>query len=152
MDGATYVELAQTNTGLQITVVAPGKCTLTFNCAGDTAVCVITVRDKPVTSGTISYSTPVINETGISFMPTLDFENPDKEDATVSFTARVTFDPNRVACADTGSSLSGVSTSFDGKDTVTITGEVVIPAEGSLTIAYVLFLGTDQSAFTVTVE
>ncbi len=152
VDGATYVELAQTNTGLQITGVAPGKCTLTFNCAGDTAVCVITVRDKPVTSGTISYSTPVINETGISFMPTLVFENPDKADATVSFTARVTFDPNRVACADTGSSLSGVSTSFDGKDTVTITGEVVIPAEGSLTIAYVLFLGTDQSAFTVTVE
>ncbi len=152
IDGAAYVDLAQTNTGLRITGVSPGKCTLTFTCGDDTAVCVIHVEDKPASSGTIVYSTPVINETAISFMPTLVFENKEKTDATVSFTAKVTFDPERIACADTGSSLSGVSAVFDGHDTVTISGTVTVAAEGSLTIAYILFLGTDQSAYSVSIS
>ena len=152
IDGAACVELAQTNTGLRITGVSPGKCTLTFTCGDETAVCVIHVEDKSASSGTIVYSTPVINETAISFMPTLVFENKEKTDAVISFTAKVTFDPERIACADTGSSLSDVSAVFDGHDTVTISGTVTVPAEGSLTIAYILFLGTDQSAYSVSIS
>ena len=45
-----------------------------------------------------------------------------------------------------------MTASFDGEDTVTITGNITVPAEGSLTIAYILFLGTDTEAFSVTVS
>lgn len=153
--GADLVDIAQTNNSLQITGVHPGRCVLTFTCGADTAVCTITVTDDPQREnriGTLSYSTPIINQTAISFMPTLVFTNTEKTDAALSFTATIRFDQGSLSCADIGSSLSGVTASFDGEDTVTITGNITVPAEGSLTIAYILFLGTDTEAFSVTVS
>ena len=153
--GADLVDIAQTNNSLQITGVRPGRCVLTFTCGADTAVCTITVTDDPQREnriGTLSYSTPIINQTAISFMPTLVFTNTEKTDAALSFTAAIRFDPGSLSCADIGSSVSGVTASFDGEDTVTITGNITVPAEGSLTIAYILFLGTDTEAFSVTVS
>ena len=80
------------------------------------------------------------------------FTNAEKTDAAVSFTATIRFDPGSISCADTGSSLPGVTASFDGADTITIAGSITVPAEGSLTVAYILFLGTDTEAFAVTVS
>lgn len=155
VEGAHRVDIAQTKNGLQITGVHPGKCVLTFTCGADTAICTITVTDDTQTGNTIgplAYSTPIINQTSISFMPTLVFTNAEKTDAAVSFTATIRFDPGSISCADTGSSLPGVTASFDGADTITITGSITVPAEGSLTVAYILFLGTDTEAFAVTVS
>ncbi len=155
VEGADYVDITQTQNGMQITGIRPGKCVLTFTCGTDTAVCTVTVTNSAsgdTTIGTLSYSTPIINQTAISFMPTLVFTNTEKTDVATSFTATIRFDPNTVSCADTGTSLSGVTASFDGVDTITITGTVTVPAEGTLTIAYILFLGTDTEAFSVTVS
>lgn len=153
-EGTDRVDIVQTKTGLQITGVQPGKCVLTFTCGADTAVCTITVVDNTQTEskvGSLSYNTKIINQTAISFMPTLVFTNTEKTETEISFTATIRFDPGSISCADSGSSLPGVTASFDGVDTVTITGNITVPADGSLTVAYILFFGTDTEAFSVTV-
>lgn len=153
VDGSVCLQIEQVADGLRITGAAPGKAVLTFTCGADTAVCTVTVTGSNTTSvQNVTYSTPITNETSISFMPMLVFDNTGTTDATFTFTARIAFDPNAVSCADAGTSHTDIRVSYDGQDTVTVTGTITIPAGGSVTAAYVLFLGTDQNAFAVTVS
>lgn len=138
--------------GLLITGLRSGYCTLTMTDGMEEATCQITVTEGTKTEIPVDVTMSVSHQTMTNFMPMLTFTGNGIEDVALTFTVTVSYDPTKLTAADHGSQLEGVTVTTNGLDTITFTGSITVPKNGSVEAGYILFYGTDMDAYQWSIE
>lgn len=138
--------------GILLTGLRPGYCTLTMTDGVEEAVCTITVTAGTEDTLPVEVTMAIPHQTSATFMPTLTFTGNGVAETDVTFTATVAYDPAKLAAGDFGAIVEGITADTNGTDTITFTGTVTVPKDGTIEAGYILFYGTDMTAFQLSVE
>lgn len=139
-------------TGLLLTGLRPGYCTITVTDGVEEATCQITVSETAETKLPVDVTMSIPHQTMTNFMPTLTFTGNGIEDVELTFIVTVSYDPAKLTAADQGTSLNDVTVTSDSPDTITFAGTITIPKDGTIDAGYILFYGTDMDAFQWTIN
>ena len=153
IDAPQVLEVTNGLTGLSLTALREGICSITLSDGTEEVSCTVTVLaseetekpDAPAAEATVV----ITHQSDAAFMPMLVFNGNGHEDAEVPFTVTITYDPTKLIAADMAGIPDNVDVYFNGEDTIVITGSVVVPKDGTVETAYVMFFGSDTDAFEV---
>lgn len=147
VENPDVIQVTNQMTGLLVTGLRSGYCTLTMTDGVAEAVCRITVSEKAGDALPVTASMTIPHQTMSTFMPLLSFTGNGVEDVELTFTATISYDPQKLTAADHGSQTDGITVTANGTDTITFTGTITVPKNGTIDAGYILFYGTDTEAF-----
>ncbi len=147
IENPDVIQVTNQMTGLLVTGLRSGYCTLTMTDGVAEAVCQITVSEKAGDTLPVTAAMTIPHQTMSTFMPLLSFTGNGVEDVELTFTATISYDPQKLTAADHGSQTDGITVTANGLDTITFTGTITVPKDGTIDAGYILFYGTDQEAF-----
>lgn len=124
-------------TGLLLTGLRPGYCTITVTDGVEEATCQITVSAAAETKLPVDVTMAIPHQTMTNFMPTLTFTGNGIEDVELTFIVTVSYDPAKLTAADQGTSLNDVTVTSDSLDTITFAGTITIPKDGTIDAGYI---------------
>lgn len=154
IDNPQVLDAGNASNGLYIIALKEGTCTITLSDGTSEAVCTVTVLPSENSSEPdkedVQVSVEIGHRAADLFMPVLTLHGSGKEEETITFTIVVRYETDKLIAADTGVLVDGVSAVSAGNGTIVVSGSAVVPKSGQLDIAYIMFVGEDTSAFTVT--
>ncbi|MBR5446562.1 MAG: bacterial Ig-like domain-containing protein [Clostridia bacterium] len=152
----SVLETASTTNGLYMLALREGVCTITLSDGTAEAVCTVTVEgsgtasepDKPE----IQFSVRVGHEAADLFMPVVSLSSATAAEEPVPVTIIVRYDPDKLIAADTGVLEEGLAVTEMGDGVIVFSGTVLLPPKGALDAVYIMFVGEDPTAFSVSVS
>jgi len=141
---ADVLRVVRSENGLLLTGLAPGKSTIVISDGIHTATCTVSVEKV---NAQVTAEMSINHQTDSVFMPVLVFKSNGISVDNMTFTATITYDPEKLQLLDTAGMMEGVTITQTQRGLVTITGTITVPGTQAVNAAYLIFHGTDTSAY-----
>ncbi|MBR4961606.1 MAG: bacterial Ig-like domain-containing protein [Clostridia bacterium] len=148
------LEVSSTTGGLYLFALKEGVCTITLSDGTARAVCTVTVEASGADPNqpAVQFSVRVGHQAADLFMPVIALSSDKVSEEPVPVSIIVRYDPDKLIAADTGVLAEGLAVMEASEGIIVISGSVQLPAKGELDAVYIMFVGEDPTAFTVSVS